>query len=490
MNDEATRDRDEAAEAGRESTGGQASAETGAGEATHTGGHAEAAPKLKLRRLKIHRWRNVLPGTELCFGDGIHALLGKNGTGKTTLLKLISMCARGSFEEAENEELDFELDFAIGSLTRLAVKLSRYRIQEASAVQLPFDVDILGEKLEVKVERAGFSRTLVRERDQTTIFDDESRPIKVLPSYLSKAISLSSSRFPSTVARIAVSDDPETPESLDSEIHDAFQATESTVRFDEMLGFLAAMSGEASRAPSLGLWIYHQKNRASEGVLLAHEVLEAIPHMRWRDEKALTFSANVLPFLKQYVVLTGIDDAELRLGLRETRRADHSWSPRFALRRRARGRRRPLVGEAKPSRIELPRRRAAAREERPRAGEPVAETPRSATPGAACPPGGRGRAVRAECRPDHALLHDRVLDISEHSCCHPPLPGETPGSRRREVPEVARRAGRARRRDRGDQERAPAEEAQPGAGLGGVPGASGVRGPGVVPCGGGDAAGV
>jgi recombinational DNA repair ATPase RecF len=43
---------------------------------------------LRLRRLKIEKFRNVVPGTELVFGDGMNVLLGRNGTGKTTLLQL------------------------------------------------------------------------------------------------------------------------------------------------------------------------------------------------------------------------------------------------------------------------------------------------------------------------------------------------------------------------------------------------------------------
>jgi len=61
-----------------------------------------------LRRLKIHRYRNVAPGAELHFSDGRHVLLGPNGGGKTTLLTLISVVLRGDFRDLGDEEFDIE----------------------------------------------------------------------------------------------------------------------------------------------------------------------------------------------------------------------------------------------------------------------------------------------------------------------------------------------------------------------------------------------
>ena len=63
---------------------------------------------LKLRRLKIHEYRGVLPGVELRFSDGINILLGKNGTGKTTLLNLISMIVRSDLSELAHERAKIE----------------------------------------------------------------------------------------------------------------------------------------------------------------------------------------------------------------------------------------------------------------------------------------------------------------------------------------------------------------------------------------------
>jgi len=65
---------------------------------------------LKLRRLRIDKFRSVAPGTELRFSDGFNVLLGQNGTGKTTLLELISMVVRSNFQSLAKEELAIEYE--------------------------------------------------------------------------------------------------------------------------------------------------------------------------------------------------------------------------------------------------------------------------------------------------------------------------------------------------------------------------------------------
>lgn len=66
---------------------------------------------LRLKKVVIHRYRSVPPGTRLEFSDGINAILGQNGSGKTTLLNLIVMILRGDFsalkEEADGAEFEF-----------------------------------------------------------------------------------------------------------------------------------------------------------------------------------------------------------------------------------------------------------------------------------------------------------------------------------------------------------------------------------------------
>ena len=64
---------------------------------------------VKLKRLTIHKFRQVKPGTVLEFADGFNLILGKNGTGKTTLLELLA----GLFK---NETVDVEATFEAGGV--------------------------------------------------------------------------------------------------------------------------------------------------------------------------------------------------------------------------------------------------------------------------------------------------------------------------------------------------------------------------------------
>src|SRR5690349_3771418 len=68
---------------------------------------------LRLTRLKIHRFRHVCPGTELTFGPTFNVLLGKNGTGKTTLLELVAAILKDDLSALEGEEGGFHIEYEV-----------------------------------------------------------------------------------------------------------------------------------------------------------------------------------------------------------------------------------------------------------------------------------------------------------------------------------------------------------------------------------------
>lgn len=72
---------------------------------------------VKLKRLKILKYRNVKPGTELHFDDGVNLILGQNASGKTTLLALISAVCRGDFSDFEEEEYEITADVLVKDIT-------------------------------------------------------------------------------------------------------------------------------------------------------------------------------------------------------------------------------------------------------------------------------------------------------------------------------------------------------------------------------------
>lgn len=69
---------------------------------------------VKLESLTIRRYRSLEPAT-LYFHDNRNVVLGRNGTGKTTLLNLISIVLRSEFAEISTEEYDISFRIKISS---------------------------------------------------------------------------------------------------------------------------------------------------------------------------------------------------------------------------------------------------------------------------------------------------------------------------------------------------------------------------------------
>ena len=72
---------------------------------------------VKLKRLKINQYRNVRPGTELHFDDGVNLVLGKNGAAKTALLSLLAVVTSNDFSLLQTETFCIEYTFAAASFS-------------------------------------------------------------------------------------------------------------------------------------------------------------------------------------------------------------------------------------------------------------------------------------------------------------------------------------------------------------------------------------
>jgi hypothetical protein len=71
---------------------------------------------MKLTKLEIHRYRDIAPGTELMFSPAFNLVLGRNGTGRTTLLELISLVLGSDFSGLIHEEFSLEYDLALAGM--------------------------------------------------------------------------------------------------------------------------------------------------------------------------------------------------------------------------------------------------------------------------------------------------------------------------------------------------------------------------------------
>lgn len=128
-----------------------------------------AHPRRWLERLKINQFRSIEPGTELCFSEGLHVVLGKNATGKSTLLDLIAAALALDFDRPtfREEPLDLELTLSAGpfhfdAAVRRTAQLAearevgapdqarreegRYAFREENLVQIPGSRDLAGQR--------------------------------------------------------------------------------------------------------------------------------------------------------------------------------------------------------------------------------------------------------------------------------------------------------------------------------------------------------
>lgn len=69
-----------------------------------------------LRRIKIGKFRNVVPGTEFELHPRLNVLLGKNGTGKTTLLQWLADVLSDNTDAWADEAYEVELEFESDSI--------------------------------------------------------------------------------------------------------------------------------------------------------------------------------------------------------------------------------------------------------------------------------------------------------------------------------------------------------------------------------------
>lgn len=102
---------------------------------------AISRPRRWLERIKINQFRSVEPGTELCFSEGFHVVLGKNASGKSTLLDLIAASLALDFDRPtfHDEPLDLEFTLRAGELHFEATVKRAFR--DADAMTMPGGIE-------------------------------------------------------------------------------------------------------------------------------------------------------------------------------------------------------------------------------------------------------------------------------------------------------------------------------------------------------------
>jgi energy-coupling factor transporter ATP-binding protein EcfA2 len=111
----------------------------------------------RINSLKIHKLGNVAPGTELRFGSKGAVLLGKNGTGKTTLLDALVNICNCDLGLLSNEDYDLEFSMSCAGDVELHVTARSEKADAGSS----------GERASNPVADAMFSSLQERARRHT-----------------------------------------------------------------------------------------------------------------------------------------------------------------------------------------------------------------------------------------------------------------------------------------------------------------------------------
>ena len=292
--------------------------------AQDTGRHLGYGPAM-LTRLKIHHFRDVVPGTELRFGPGFNVLLGVNGTGKTTLLNLISAVLRGDFSSLRGEAFAVEYELGVGLTTFSATFTATLRHEPPRTTHAPRNGPAeLGESI------TGADRITARihHRDptlgeQSWLIEGGSLGLRFVrddgKTTISQPISLTE---PGLLWKLPMA----LYKSQECRVYQYFGFSEC-YRFDESLGVMAAMVGEGGDGvPGASIVVplselQRGTNFFGLGTFLDGEIEAGIQADLRRNPDADRFilMGASLPFLATAVAALGFVSAECWTSVSERR---------------------------------------------------------------------------------------------------------------------------------------------------------------------------
>jgi tetratricopeptide (TPR) repeat protein/CHAT domain-containing protein len=263
---------------------------------------------VRLKYLKIEHYRYLAPGTRLVFNDTFNVLLGQNGTGKTTLLDLITRIVAGDFSSLKSEAFAIEYQLAYPGLT-ITAALANDAAKWSS--KLTVQIEGLPEAYTIAATPFGTTREI---SDQSA----SSTPIRL-------ATPFDAGHFAGALLKVAEIVEPAYQEPLFAAAVLSAQFAENLFRFDEALGGFQIMTGTppADRSGSgLSARFEFTKNHR-----LAPGLRAFLPAQLWSRLTALmpellAAKGGRLPhtevdFLKKAVDIMHFKEAEMSLRLQK-----------------------------------------------------------------------------------------------------------------------------------------------------------------------------
>ncbi len=246
----------------------------------------------KLKRLTIHKFRNVKPGVTVEFNDGLNILLGRNGSGKTTFLNLVSMILRDDLSGLANEEFKIEYELSDGNAKCHAVVVNRAVASPTAEVQSALFPSMLPDfeaTADLRFRSRGRRTVNVTSRGRAHSFAGHSSPKEHWWSPTSRFY-----RFLS---------------SLEVSLNRPWPPEFAALRFDESLDLFrrihSAPDGELRLAAT-------QAYRSTGGTLVPPFVADSLLRVNVEEKHDLSLKKNQVPQLALFTTEAELQDAELR----------------------------------------------------------------------------------------------------------------------------------------------------------------------------------
>jgi energy-coupling factor transporter ATP-binding protein EcfA2 len=255
-----------------------------------------------LDTLKISRFRNVEPGTTLRFREGFNILLGKNATGKTTLLELIANAI--SLDLAAYAKEPFKIEFQLSANKRtIRVEAENTRLEttspEGASVPQVLRTPELSAQASILIEEEG--RLLLHYSVQDAMVERQT-PGHPTTQYPLRVPLLDSNLLLPVL--FAESDKRSIP--TDFSLIGQFYRS-PLLRFDESLAFFQTIIADSA----VHVFIPREGNLQAFSRIAPKDVATAVAGAVTRDRNIATVPIENLPLLERLNSLLGFRTAVL-----------------------------------------------------------------------------------------------------------------------------------------------------------------------------------